>query len=186
MQRLVGNWEQRANEACIEANNNEHYSRRTSLRVFGVPYNNNENIKAIITDITKDKLGAQVTADDIEACHCLLPSRQQKPYESIKPPPPPGIIVMFRHRDKRDNVFRNRRQLKGAPTVICEDLPRLNQQTLNHVRLLPNAHQAWSHNGTSYSLSLMTDGVSDHIKLFKTPSLPTTDALMMASRVTKN
>ena len=58
IQRSVENYEQRANEACIEANNNEQYSRR----VFGVPYNNDENIKAIITDIAKDKPGVEVTA----------------------------------------------------------------------------------------------------------------------------
>ena len=147
IQRSVENCEQRANEACIEANNNEQYSRRTSLRVFGVPYNNDENIKAIITDIAKNKLGVELTAEDIEACHRLPPPRQQRQYEGNKPPPPPGIIVMFRHRDKRDNVLRNRRKLKGTPTVICEDLTRLNQQTLNRVRLSSNVHQAWSHNG---------------------------------------
>ena len=115
--------------------------------MFGVPYNNDENIKAIITDIAKNKLGVELTAEDIEACHRLPPPRQQRQYEGNKPSPPLDIIVMFRHRDKRDNVLRNRRKLKGTPTVICEDLTRLNQQTLNRVRLSPNVYQAWSHNG---------------------------------------
>ena len=43
---------------------------------------------------------------------------------------------MFNRRQKRDEVIKNRRELKG----------RLNQQTLNRVRVSERTNSTWSHN----------------------------------------
>ena len=54
---------------------------------------------------------------------------------------------MFNRRQKRDEVIKNRRELKGSRVVISEDLTRLNQQTLNRVRVSERTNSTWSHSG---------------------------------------
>ena len=53
---------------------------------------------------------------------------------------------MFNRRQKRDEVIKNRRELKGSRVVISEDLTTLNQQTLN-LRVSERTNSTWSHNG---------------------------------------
>ena len=59
--------------ACITSNNNEQYSRRTSVRVFGVQTVQNENTTELIVNMCTEKHGVALTTflNDIEACHRL-------------------------------------------------------------------------------------------------------------------
>ena len=128
--------------ACITSNNNEQYSRRTSVRVHGVQTVQNENTTELIVNMCTEKLGVALTTNDIEACHRLRAPRRN----GEGPPRPPPIIVMLNRRQKRDEVIKNRRELKGSRVVISEDLTRLNQQTPNRVRVSERTNSTWSHN----------------------------------------
>ena len=129
--------------ACITSNNNEQYSRRTSVRVHGVQTVQNENTTELIVNMCTEKLGVALTTNDIEACHRLRAPRRN----GEGPPRPPPIIVMLNRRQKRDEVIKNRRELKGSRVVISEDLTRLDQQTPNRVRVSERTNSTWSHNG---------------------------------------
>ena len=88
------------------------------VRVHGVQTVQNENTTEFIVDMCTEKPGVALTTNDIKACHHLRAPRRN----GEGPPRPPPIIVMFNRRQKRDEVIKNRRELKGSRVVISEDL----------------------------------------------------------------
>ena len=103
--------------ACITSNNHKQSSRRTSVRVFGVQTVQNENTTELIVNMCTEKLGVALTTflNGIEACHRLrAPCRNGEG----SPCTTTDIIVMFNRRQKRYEVSKNRRELKGNRVVI--------------------------------------------------------------------
>jgi hypothetical protein len=49
-----------------KANENEQYSWRNNIRIFGLPEAKEENCYKIVIDLCKDKLKIDVTSDDID------------------------------------------------------------------------------------------------------------------------
>ena len=57
---------------------------------------------------------------------------------------PRGIIIKFKSYQKRIEVLKNRRKLKGRKYVIVEDLTAKNQTLLNKARENTKVETAWS------------------------------------------
>ena len=53
------------------------------------------------------------------------------------------MIVKFYARDLRDLIVTSRRQLKGTPISISEDLTRMNQQLVQQLSACPRVEQCW-------------------------------------------
>ncbi|KAK9696371.1 hypothetical protein QE152_g31955 [Popillia japonica] len=49
--------------------NMEQYTRRNSIRIFGIPEKNDENIQAIVLNLCKDELNVDLTAPSIDRVH---------------------------------------------------------------------------------------------------------------------
>ena len=122
----------------------EQYSRRESVRMFGVAEDPNETSETtekkaiqVFTD-----LGANVSPNDISACH-----RVGKPKDGKR-----AIIVRFCSRKSRQLVMAKKSNLKGKSgyekVFINDDLTPLRQKLLGYVKNLPNIESAWTTGGS--------------------------------------
>lgn len=100
--------------------NHEQSSRSLNVRIFGVPYQEGENLHNIISDIFKTKLKINVKNSDIKKCHRVYAKNPR--VDSDKPP---AILVRFCNDESRLAVLKNRKCLKSSGIVIKEDLTKI-------------------------------------------------------------
>ncbi|KAI4458373.1 l1 transposable element-related [Holotrichia oblita] len=93
----------------------EQYSRRNNIRIYGVPEITHENTCEVFVNLCREKLKINITNSDIDCCHRLAGK------EGTNKP----IIVRFVRRDVKNKVFNDKRKLKGTRIVITEDLTRM-------------------------------------------------------------
>ena len=129
----------------------EQYSRRTSLRFHNVPVPTNDD-GAIITPIDTDgivlkicneKLKVHLNIYDIGRLHPIGEMRDGKI----------SIIVRFLTYRQRNMVFSNKKRLKNNPDkiFIAENLTRHRYDLINRLNTLRNKekiHSFWTHDGT--------------------------------------
>lgn len=115
----------------------EQYSRKNSLRIFGVPHVKGEDTDKLIVQLCKDKLDVSIAKTDIDCSH-RLPAK-----DGFCPP----LIVKFCRRSIRDMVFRNKKGLKGSKIVIREDLTRRRMQLFNKAKTLHGPKNVWTSDG---------------------------------------
>lgn len=124
-------------------NDLEQYSRRNSLRIFGLCEREEETpsrCEENVINLIKEKLNVSVESNDIDVIH-----RTGRRYTNQTKPR--GIIVKFVQRSKKDTILHKRRQLKGTGITITEDLTTANLNTLKEIRDRPNVSNAWTVNG---------------------------------------
>ena len=99
---------------AIKANENEQYSRRNNLRIFGLHQSDkNEDSISIVHAFITDRLKiTNIKKEELAAAHRLGQSRQNTP---------PPMIVRFHTRDSRMTVLKSRKSLKILQnrTLIC-------------------------------------------------------------------
>lgn len=152
----------------------EQYSRRTSLRFNNVPVPRNGKgviIKPIDTDalvlgICKNNLKVDLSPNDIGRSHPIGEMREGKI----------SIIVRFLSYRPRQLVFSNKRKLKGNPnkTFIAENLTKHRYDLLfrlNNLRLKKKIDSFWTHDGsiivkeTTDSRSQVVRSMQDVVRL---------------------
>ena len=120
---------------------NEQYSRRKSIRIFGVPEEEGESCHSIVQDIVKKNLKKDISPkEDIISTHRIT--------SNITPRP---IIVGFTTHDMKMEVMKRRKMLKGSNVVIAEDLCIELHQTLKNLRQHPDIQQTWSWDSKLYA-----------------------------------
>ena len=128
----------------LENNSLEQYGRRNNIRVVGIPEQENESAEQTaqtVAETLNAKLpNTNLKRYDIDIAHRLGKKRDGKPRT---------VIMKFVSRMTRDNVFKNRKNLKGSNIFINEDLTRINQNILTCVRvkMTDEVESAWSSNG---------------------------------------
>lgn len=129
-----------------ELDASEQYSRRNSVRIFGIPENsdNKESTDNVVINLC-NALGANITLDEIDRSH-----RTGKPGG----PKPRPILVKFVSYRSRQKLYTKRRDLKDhsefGHTYINEDLTQHRSQLLYKARGLAKIKQiesAWSSDG---------------------------------------
>ena len=98
----------------------EQYQRRQCLRIFGVKEEEGEDSDVQCIEVAK-KISVNLDVADIDRCHRIGKR------EAGKPRP---IIVKFVSYRKRNELFRNKRQLKGSGITIREDLTKQRHNLL--------------------------------------------------------
>ncbi|XP_054769794.2 uncharacterized protein LOC129277668 [Lytechinus pictus] len=126
----------------------EQYSRRNSLRFFGIKESPGENTDDIIIKLATDNLKMNLRKEDIDRSHRIGPPKESTS-ENTKPR---AIIVKFASYRKRREVIGNRRKLAGKRMSILEDLTAKNAVLLNAARLSPKVKSAWSIDGRIFAL----------------------------------
>lgn len=91
----------------------EQVMRYKTLRFYGIKENQKENPKKIIMEIISNKLGIKIKETKIESCFRVGKLEKDK----VRP-----ILVIFSRIDVKQNVFGNKKKLKGTKVVIREDL----------------------------------------------------------------
>ena len=148
-------------------NDLEQYGRRNNVRFLGMPEPERETpaqCEKAVLKICRDKLGLSELAElDIEACHRVGPRAPRHNVQGGRQYYRP-VIVRFISRKATEAVLKARRQLKGSPLVVTEDLTAANRRLLTACWDHEGADDAWSRRGSIYVKSL-TDG---HIKRIET------------------
>ena len=139
MQTKIDTCLKNTRESEIAVNRLEQYSRKSSVRIYGLQTTNNDYQSAVINLI--GTLGITISPADIVAVH-PLPKKRLNTDTS-----PPPIIVKFLRETTKMQIMYVRKNLKNRGTTIKEDLTRLNQQLLNRVAKHERVKSAWSWKG---------------------------------------
>jgi exosome complex exonuclease DIS3/RRP44 len=122
----------------------EQYSRRTSLRFHNCP-NNEDNTDNTIISLCKDRLGMQLNYTDILRSHPIgRPNRNGK----IQ------IICRFQNWKVKNDIFRNKRNLKNSDVFITEDLTKYRQGIIHELTCAKRArtvHSFWTNDGRIFT-----------------------------------
>lgn len=147
------NCKQDIRNLTISINNLEQYSRRSNIRIHGLAVKGNgeckEAVCAFIRSNLKNKDGSvlEVNERDIDAAH-PLPSSPTSTSTNSKS----TVIVKFHERALRDRIIKNRRQLKGKPWSINEDLTAKNAKLLKELNFSKDFSSAWSWGGKIFAI----------------------------------
>ena len=128
-------------------NDLEQYGRRMNLKVFNLKEDANETAEVTTNKVCEkitNVIGIETKPEMIEACHRLpvsnIPRRDGKP--KIKP-----IIIRFKDRRQRDNIFQNKSKCKDQGFSIGEDLTRENARRCQDAHNHASCKSSWSTNG---------------------------------------
>ena len=119
----------------------EQYGRRTSLRINGVKYAENENADDCLGKVKKviQNLGIELDERDFDRAH-----RVSKPFDREgNPVKDRQIIVKFTSFRVRTKVYRNRGKDAGKPRFYLDQTLRryqLRQMAVEYVKNKPNVH----------------------------------------------
>ena len=140
----------------------DQYSRSDNLIVYGIPLPADGSNETDVRQLVVDSLGPNMRNIDlkkehINVAHRLSASRQAShgqatpsPSSTVNLNRPPPIIVRFTQREIRNSILANRRQLKGKPISISEQLTNRRSQLLRKTNELVAQHKVistWSHDG---------------------------------------
>ncbi|CAL9695549.1 unnamed protein product [Knipowitschia caucasica] len=135
----------------------EQYSRRNCLVLFGVPENDHENVNKVVMNVLKNNLNIAVQPGDVDRIHRLGPKSTTR----VKPR---GIIIKFAHYNLRDKVYRTKKQLKGVtPKMhILESLTAKRAKLLDDLRksYKDKLAASWTQDGRLY---LLTNANQRHV-----------------------
>ena len=136
---------ERNNANRLEKENEyEQYSRRNNILISGIAdAGPNESARTsaekVIDLLNQKKVTVGLSMADIDIAH-RLPSKKKSDRD---------IIVRFVSRNKKEDVLKNRRNLKGTGIFINEDLTLLNHRVLMSVKRKREdlVSEVWSKNG---------------------------------------
>ncbi|KAK7458966.1 hypothetical protein BaRGS_00039022, partial [Batillaria attramentaria] len=155
------------------ADANEQYSRRETIRIFGVPESKatisdsggdgaevtddaGEDVEAKVLKIFQD-CGANIKPDDISVVH-RTGQRKRRGGRSI--------LVRFVSRKKKQEVMRAKKSLKDkggyAKVFINEDLTPLRTKLLHYTRALDVVERAWTSEGKIWAVKKRSVPGSGH------------------------
>ncbi|KAK9679636.1 hypothetical protein QE152_g39834 [Popillia japonica] len=98
----------------------EQYTRRNSVRIYGVPEEPDEDIASVVTNLLSERLNCPSTVTLIDRCH-RIPSKNTHSTANNKAKP---IILKFISYRAKECVVKNRKLLKGTGITITDDLTR--------------------------------------------------------------
>ncbi len=136
-------------KAFQATNANAQYSRRNNIRIFGLKKgpHPHEDCPESVCDFLNKNLDMNLEKKDIGAAH-RLPRKVNG--ASSEPDP---VIVRFNDRATRDNVIRNRRNLRDKSVKIKDDLTQANSGLLNRAFNHPQIEYAYFFNGKVFAVS---------------------------------
>ena len=127
-------------------NDLEQYSRRNSIRIFGLPEESNEsNYECLckVLNLVNDRLQVSMNENDIDAIHRTGTNRDGRPR---------GVIIKFVRRTLKEKVMSSKKMLKGSGFVITEDLTKNNLALFHAVKDNTNVLHAWTVNGKVFAI----------------------------------
>ena len=133
----------RVQKRCEEL---ENYSRRNSVRIFGIPDKDTETVEDCAEKVIKllqTNLELKVDIEHIDIAHRM--GTYQKGRSRT-------IIVKFVSKRVKNMVIFNRRKLKGSQVVIIEDVSKDTQELMKEALKKDETEKSWTKDGTIYAL----------------------------------
>jgi len=127
--------------ALKKTNDLEQYTRKSSVRIFGLEDEKNEEIAitiAKVNNLLNDKLHMDTKESDINIAHRLGPYTNKK----CRP-----VIVRFMSRQHKIETIKKRKALAKSRYVIKEDLTKENENLVYELQNSDNVEAAWSNEG---------------------------------------
>lgn len=121
------------------ANENEQYSRRCNVRIYGIPEEQGENCYDAVLKFCENDLKCAVALDEIDRTHRVGNSRGVSK--------PRAIIVKFLSFQTKLRVLKHRRNLKGSKKFINEDLTFMNKALFDMARKDLRGLSVWTSDG---------------------------------------
>ena len=119
-------------------NDLEQYSRRNCLLIHGVKKKARENTDELALDVFNNSLEINTTVNDICRSHRISKKRPDK----TRP-----IIVKFLSYRSRQQVFANKRKLKGSSVSVSESLTKTNFNLLRKSQVSLGKSNVWTFDG---------------------------------------
>ena len=138
LEKGLADLERKISKVTNDLKEQELYSRRNCLRIYGIAGSPNEDTVAIVMDLAKQKLGIELTQSEIDRSHRL---EIKHPEGSSGPNP---ILVKFTRYNMRDNVYRARSKLRGTNIFINEHLTKDRQSLFKKVAAARASRKAWT------------------------------------------
>ena len=141
LERKVADMSCELSRVSLKANDNEQYSRRYNVRIFGSAEEEGEKCSEKVVNLCRDKLELNgFTVDKIDRCHRVGKLRSGGKSRAI--------IVRLKSYEAKRSVMHAKKKLKGTPYSIREDLTKLNQHLYLSARKdCLNVSSVWSMNG---------------------------------------
>lgn len=141
-------------DGVSKADEQEQYSRRNNVRVFGVPETSGEDTDDQVIKIVSEHLDFNLTKAEIDRSH-----RSGKPRSPDSKPRP--ILVKLSSYRSKFAILKDRRKLKNTGFTIQEDLTKANHEILMKLVKHPKVAAAWSLDGrVMAALKTNKDGVT--------------------------
>ena len=132
-----------------QVDKNEQHSRNECLLIHGAPEpadgagGYGEDCAQLFASIVTANVGVQLTKADIKRAH-----RLGKVPANGKPRP---IIARFKLMHKRNEVYSNKKKLKGQKLLITENLTQLRVDALKSARAKYGDRKVWTTEGRIYA-----------------------------------
>ena len=180
-----------------EIKEQEQYSRRNSLRIYGVDESSSECTDDIVIDIVTKTLDCPLSHEDIDRSHRVGKRRDEhdtkgshnikgtynkgkgahdiegahniKGAQDNKGAKPRSILVKFCSYRKRSEIMLVKKKLKGSGITIAEDLVSEKFKLLMTARKNPVVENAWSQDGRIFA-TIKTNGAKPMKKLITSTS----------------
>ena len=109
----------------------EQYTRRTNIRIFGIPENTRENTDDLVKSFCKDHLNIELKNGDISRSHRLGKPKLYNNRSHSRP-----IIVRLVQHNKKVEILKQRRLLrsKQIPYSVQEDLTEKRRSIVRYLR----------------------------------------------------
>lgn len=128
----------RIDSVCKRVDSLEQYSRGNNLRIYGIPSVPDENTKQVIMQLINGTLKMKV--DDREIIKAYRLGAQ-------KGNVPAAVLVRFGSRDIKNEVYNQRKGLKGTRITIREDLTEERMRLLKIVMERFGRRNVWTQDG---------------------------------------
>ena len=110
-------------ELRMRIDDNEQRNRNNCLLIHGIEESPEENTDDKVVEIVNKELGVILTKDDIQRSHRLGIKISQRVTRSARVRSRPIIFRLSSYR-KRHEIYSNKRNLKGKPFTITENLTK--------------------------------------------------------------
>lgn len=132
----------------------EQYSRRNSIRLFGLEEKPDEDAASLAVSFVNEhmKVEPPITVDDIDRVHRVGKKIGPTESESSSPqqPKPRAILMKFATYRARQRVVTQRKHIKDTGYYMNEDLTRARSTMLYKARVMKRQkliQESWTHDG---------------------------------------
>ena len=139
-------------DKTLEAHNNlEQYTRKNSVRLFGVKELEDgatpKTAESQAVDIIKEHLQIELNEDEVEIAHRVGKYKPEGKFDCKKARP---VLIKFLSHKSKEKVMKEKRRFKGSDYWITEDLTSINAEklkALNELRKAGKIRNVWSTDG---------------------------------------